>query len=133
MALGGKRPGVGRPKGSLTVRTRKIAERAAAQGKMPLEVMLETMRHFQAVAADAEAEIADLTARELDGGALTQDQQFKKLLAQVKGAVRLRQLAHECARDAAAYMHPKLASVAHTGPDGGPIQALFKTVYETRD
>ena len=41
---GGARKGAGRPKGSLTSRTREIAEKAAGQGVTPLEFMLEMMR-----------------------------------------------------------------------------------------
>ncbi len=40
---GGARPGAGRKEGSLTKRTREIAEVAAAQGITPLEVMMSTM------------------------------------------------------------------------------------------
>jgi hypothetical protein len=43
---GGKREGAGRPKGSLSRRTRAIAEKAAAEGITPLEVMIRAMRHF---------------------------------------------------------------------------------------
>ena len=45
MARGGSRPGAGRPKGSLTKRTREIAERALSEGITPLDVMLMAMRH----------------------------------------------------------------------------------------
>ena len=31
------------------------------------------------------------------------------------------------AKDAAPYMHPKLASVQHAGPNGGPIQTVDLT------
>ena len=40
---GGARPGSGRKEGSLTKRTREIAEVAAAQGITPLEVMMSAM------------------------------------------------------------------------------------------
>lgn len=43
-ARGGKRPGAGRKPGSANVRTREIADRVAAEGKTPLEVMLDIMR-----------------------------------------------------------------------------------------
>ncbi len=33
------------------------------------------------------------------------------------------------AEKAAPYVHPKLASVEHTGKDGGPMSFVFKTVY----
>lgn len=36
------------------------------------------------------------------------------------------------AKAAAPYVHPKLASVEHSGKDGGDIGVIFKTVYEGR-
>ena len=51
---GGRRPGAGRKPGSATRKTREIAERAAAEGITPLEVMLEDMRAKYA-AGDLEA------------------------------------------------------------------------------
>jgi hypothetical protein len=36
------------------------------------------------------------------------------------------------AEKAAPYMHAKLANVEHSGPDGGDIGIMFKTVYETK-
>ena len=44
MARGGKRKGAGRPQGSLTTRTRHIAEEAAAEGLTPLEHMMSVLR-----------------------------------------------------------------------------------------
>jgi hypothetical protein len=40
----GSPPRGGRPKGAATLRTREIADKAAAEGVTPLEVMLEAMR-----------------------------------------------------------------------------------------
>lgn len=40
---GGRRPGAGRKPGSATKKTRDIADKAAATGLTPLEVMLEAM------------------------------------------------------------------------------------------
>lgn len=112
MAHGGRREGAGRRPGAVTKRTREIADRAVAEGKTPLEVMLDNMRHFQQVALDAEAMIEGLTADEFIGAVtdMTPEQQFKELLAQVKKAAGLRLMAQECARDAAAYMHARLSS-----------------------
>lgn len=129
MTHGGKREGAGRKTGSLTTRTRDVAERAIAEGKSPLEVMLDNMSHFQQAALDAEAILNGLTAEEYSGVEMNPEDQFKKLLAEVKKAAGLRQMAHDCARDAAPYLHPKLTAVTHSGPDGGPV--IFKTVYET--
>jgi hypothetical protein len=114
----------------LTVRTRKVAEQAAAEGKTPLEVMLDNMVHFQKVAVSAEAAIESLSADQAAMDGLNLEAQFKKLLAEVKKAAGFRQMAHECARDAAPYIHPRLQSIAHTGEDGGPVRITFSTVYE---
>lgn len=117
MARGGKRLGAGRPQGAVTKRSREVAERALAEGKTPLEVMLDNMRHFQQVALDAEATLEGLTVAEFTGQitADTPEEQFKALLAQVKKTAGFRQLAQESARDAAAYVHPRLAAVQHSG------------------
>lgn len=115
MARGGKREGAGRKVGALTKRTSAIAERALAEGKAPLEVMLDNMRHFQQVALDAEAVIECMNEEQVSSLGQTHEEQFKALLAKVKAAAGLRQMAHECARDAAAYMHPKLSAVNFTG------------------
>jgi hypothetical protein len=41
---GGRRSGAGRPKGAATKRTREIANRAAAEGVLPLDYMLAVLR-----------------------------------------------------------------------------------------
>ncbi len=131
MPRGGKREGAGRPSGALTARTRAVAERALADGKAPLEVMLDNMRHFQQVALDAEAVIESMNEEQVETLGETHEQRFKALLAKVKAAAGLRQMAHECARDAASYMHPRLAAIEHTGADGGPI--VIRATKEQRD
>lgn len=58
-AHGGKRPNAGRKPGSLTQKTRGIAEQALQDGISPLEVMLEAMRnHYTNGDLDAAAEKA---------------------------------------------------------------------------
>ncbi|NUJ81825.1 hypothetical protein HUN39_17710 [Methylocystis sp. FS] len=74
---GGKRPGAGRKPGSVTKKTREIAEKATKEGLTPLEVMLHAMREAHA-------------AGKLDE-------------------------AHAYAKDAAPYMHARLAAVEHSG------------------
>jgi hypothetical protein len=112
MARGGRRVGAGRKAGAVTTRTRAIADQAAKEGKTPLEVMLENMRHFAQVAADAEAVLEGLTAAEITGGAeMSEQDQFNFLLAKVKQAAGLRELAQDCARDAAPFMHPRLSPI----------------------
>jgi hypothetical protein len=44
MGHGGARTGAGRKAGSLTTKTREIAEKAASEGITPLEYMLEILR-----------------------------------------------------------------------------------------
>jgi hypothetical protein len=132
MGRGGKREGAGRKVSAVTVRTREVAERAITEGKTPLEVMLDNMRHFQQVALDAEAILEGLSAEEFageKGKSLKPEDQFKLLLAEVKKAAGLRQMAHDCAKDAAPYMHARLASVEHTGRDGGPIKHKVEIAF----
>lgn len=115
MPKGGKRVGAGRPPGALTKRTREIAEQAAAEGKEPLQVMLENMRHFMKVAHDAEAVIEAMGEDDIAILGDSHQEQFKALLSKVKQAAGLRQIAQECARDAAGYIHPRLSAVEHSG------------------
>lgn len=80
---GGARKGAGRKAGSATQKTREIADKAAAAGITPLEVMLEAMNSFRS------------------SGDLEKAASF--------------------AKDAAPYIHPKLAAIEHTGEGGGAI------------
>jgi hypothetical protein len=98
---GGARKNAGRRTGSATKRTREIADKAAEQGLTPLEFMLEIMR------TEPSAEIED-----------------QRILQS-----RL-ELRFEAAKACAPYMHPRLAAVEVSGPDGGPIQITSK---EQRD
>lgn len=89
---GGARKGAGRKAGSATKKTREIADKAAAEGITPLEVMLGAMRSFWQ-AGDQEK-------------------------------------AAGFAKDAAPYIHPKLAAIEHSGKDGGAIQTENKWLVE---
>jgi hypothetical protein len=129
MARGGKRDGAGRPAGAVTKRTREVAERALATGMTPLDVMLDNMRHFQQVAIDAESTLEGLTAEEFSEQVspdASPEDQFKFLLAQVKKTAGFRQLAQDAASQAAPYIHPKLASVQHTGDPDKPISHTMR-------
>jgi hypothetical protein len=86
--------------------------------------MLENMRHFQQVALDAEKVIDGLTAVQITGKEMSPEEQFKVLLAQVKRAAGVRHMAHECARDAAPFMHPRLASTQISGNPESPIEVI---------
>jgi hypothetical protein len=87
-SVGGKRPGAGRKKGSANVKTRAIADKAIEEGITPLEVMLAAMRASYQSALQAE---------EGDGR--------NAMLTKAAGI----------ASDAAPYIHPRLAAVAHSG------------------
>jgi hypothetical protein len=126
MAHGGRREGSGRKPGAVTKRTREIADQALAEGKSPLEVMLENMRHFQQVALDAESVLAGLTVEEIGGKDMAPEEQFKMLMAKAKNAAGFRQMAQECARDAAPFIHAKLASVTIGGDDESPVTLIHK-------
>jgi hypothetical protein len=128
MARGGKREGAGRKVGSLTERTRAIAEQALTEGRTPLEIMLENMRHFQKVALDAEAFLESLTADQLTSLGESPEEQFKTMLAKVKQAAGFRVLAHESARDAAPFMHARLSSVEAKHDVSDALSDLLKAV-----
>ena len=99
---GGKRPGAGRKPGSVTTKTREIANKAIAEGITPLEVMLNIMREAWAdsqnvVVTDA----GDEKANEAKAKAIREMYQNRAMAA---------------ANDAAPFLHPKLAPVdAKTG------------------
>ncbi len=86
-AWGGKRAGSGRKPGTANRKTREIADKAAADGITPLEVMLSTMRALWDDAVGKDGKVAD----------------FEKALA-----------ACVAAKDAAPYMHPRLQQIDAT-------------------
>ena len=100
MARGGKRQGAGRKKGALTKKTQEVAAKASAEGITPLEVMLENMR-FAHQGAD------EILAKISDGDTAS--------IADMKALLDLRKIACECAKDAAPYIHPRLAATTIDG------------------
>jgi|SRR6185369_6884851 len=96
---GGKRANAGRKVGSATKKTREIADRAAATGVTPLEIMLASMWAF-----------AKQAKKEKDAGL----------------KLRLMAQAADVAKDAAPYMHPRLNAIEHTGPGGGPVETVSR-------
>lgn len=59
MGHGGKRPGAGRKRGSVSKKTTEVAQRAAQEGVTPLEVMLKAMTvHYKAKRYDLAAAVA---------------------------------------------------------------------------
>ena len=87
MPRGGFRPGAGRKKGAAEVRTRRIANELAREGLTPLEVMIATMRELWLHAQSA-----------------------------ATPAERLERQRAACgvAKEAAPYIHPRLAAVSTT-------------------
>jgi hypothetical protein len=102
---GGKRPGAGRKTGSLTKRTRQIAEAVATQGITPLEVMMKVMHQLYEEASNVQEE-------ELGDKALANEARIKLL-----------NMAATVGRHAAPYVHPRLSAIEHTGKDGAPLQS----------
>lgn len=91
----GSKPGErrgGRKAGTANKRTREIADRAAAEGILPLDVMLSNMRRYFTAEQWAEAQ--------------------------------------DCAKDAAPYIHPRLANVEATGKDGGPLEIIIRKLAD---
>lgn len=96
--FGGKQPGAGRPKGSKNTRTQELVARAAEEGIMPIEVLLNDMRYFYTLGENK----MRLAEQEADG---------KKQAKHFRASLELKTIARDCARDAAPYIHPKLASL----------------------
>jgi len=112
---GGARPGAGRKEGSLTKRTREIAEVAAAQGITPLEVMMSTM-----MALYKEAENCN---RHDDHDHAHEGVGHDHDVMITKNRIKLLNMAATIARHAAPYVHPRLSAIEHTGKDGAPLQS----------
>jgi uncharacterized protein (DUF2461 family) len=102
MPRGGKREGSGRKQGQCTNKTKQIRDKAIEDGITPLEVMLDVMRKTYAEA-------------------LTEQDPVKK-------AIRLK-AACDAAKDAAPYVHPKLANIQHAGDEEKPIQQKIIVEY----
>jgi hypothetical protein len=113
---GGARPGAGRKEGSLTKRTREIAEVAAAKGITPLEVMMSTMMELYKEAGNCMRDHHDHgdNSKEHDHGHDTMI---------MENRIKLLNMAATIARHAAPYVHPRLSAIEHTGKDGAPLQS----------
>ena len=91
----------GRQKGTRNKASQLRQAEVASSGPTPLDALIKKMRFHLSI---FEGEVAK--GEEADGKALA--------LAMDKAA--------EAARDAAPYVHPRLAAVQHTGADDGPIE-----------
>lgn len=109
--LGGARQGAGRPRLPSTVAIRRRAEQYSKDGGvLPIDVMMGTMRALW----------ADATTKEPD------KRGKRKALKPHEYVRHTLKEAHEAAKDAAPYIHPKLATIETTGANGGPMEVLVK-------
>jgi hypothetical protein len=113
----GKKTG-GRKKGSVNKATvakqlghEKVVAKAQATGLSPLEIMLDNARHYYRLAMDAEQLLAGKTAAEIIGSNadMTAEDQIQVILAEARKCADLRDRSQACARDAAPYLHSRLA------------------------
>lgn len=116
MARGGKRANSGRKTGTANARTRAIADKVVAEGVTPLEVMLDNMRFYH---RGADELIAKLLAHGIEPSA--QDPEDAEagphadLIDGIKQVLLLRQAAGEAAKDAAPFIHARLAPIDAKG------------------
>lgn len=113
---GGARPGAGRKEGSLTKRTRAIAEAAAAQGITPLEVMMSAMMALY-------KEAGNCSRDHHDHGDSSKGHDDADGAVIMENRIKLLNMAATIARHAAPYVHPRLSAIEHTGKDGAPLQS----------
>ena len=118
---GGPRVGAGRKVGSLSKRTRDIAEQAASKGITPLEVMLKTMHNLL-------EESNKCLGHDHDGIDPSNAHHDAELL---ESRVKLLNMAATIAKHAAPYIHPRLSAIEHTGKDGAPLQSGVLVVPST--
>lgn len=95
---GGRQPGAGRPKGAITSKAQQVLSSAALEGISPLEVLLNDMRFFYNLGENKMTEAA-------------MQEPGKKQAAAFRSACSLKEISRNCARDAAPFIHPKLASL----------------------
>lgn len=109
MPRGGARtgPNIGRPKGSVNKRNAAIAQIAAKEGVTPIEAMLIGMRYHYEKAQQA-------------NDTLAVDPETGEVIAAPRAYHYEAML--EFARQAAPYIHPRLATVEVSGPAGGAIE-----------
>ncbi len=111
---GGYRQGAGRKAGSVTRKTRELAEQFVKSGApTPLEVMIKTMHEL------LEAAEHITTESESDTGLVSEER------------VKLLNMAAAIAKYAAPYIHPRLSAIEHTGRNGVPLQSGVLVVPQT--
>ena len=124
MPRGGARPGAGRKPGTTNSKTREIADKAAADGITPLEVMIRAMRAY---VDEADRLHEEAVTVELVGEGDTRE----TVAALRKGSMLAITAAAGVAKDAAPYMHPRLQQVQAN--IDGKVNATVKIVSEFPD
>lgn len=123
MPRGGLRPGAGRKLNTPNKASAARQAAVAATGLTPLDIMLANARYFHEQALDAEAALAAMQPDVIEG--LKPKEQFDRMLAEVKKAAGLRELAGEAARDAANYIHPRLTAI-QGGDQNKPVKMVIE-------
>lgn len=95
---GGARENAGRPKGIPNKKTQELIARVQSEGIMPLDVFLNDMRYFYNL-GENKMRMAEMAR---DG---------KQQAKEFRAASALKDIAASRARDAAPYIHPRLASL----------------------
>lgn len=130
LAARGER-GVGRPPAFQINMTQEALKRAAANGILPIEVMLENMRwwHKEAVKVNKQMrELLEVASTTIEPDAAS----VAKLTDTVKLLDRFRDNAQSCAVDAAPYIHHKLGSMVVKGDADNPLIVQHK-IEEARN
>jgi hypothetical protein len=126
VARGGARPGSGRKPGEANKRSQEIAAKAQVEGITPLEVMLRAMREH--------VELADALrdqAIEAEAAVLIGDVDADLAMKLRRAALSAIGEASVLAKDAAPYMHARLAQVnANVNAD---VRGQLKIVSEFDD
>jgi hypothetical protein len=141
MARGGKREGAGRKAGSLTVRNRQIADKAAEEGVTPLDVLLENMRFYHGAAESALKRLLEGLAtpeqivQEHDPQAPDPSKPPPNVIDAFRVMLALKEKASKEAERAAPFMHPRITPVERKPGDGEEVVPLSERLaaYEREE
>lgn len=110
---GGARAGAGRKATATTIAARNRANQYARDGgALPVDVMILTMRKLWMEATTVQAK----------------KRGKRKAKPMTDWDLPMMKEAHDIATDLAPYIHPKLASVEQSGPNGGPLDVMVTQV-----
>ena len=117
MPRGGKRDGAGRKRGSPNKDVRTAKKYMDDGGKLPLDVLMETMRDAYDESQKATAELHELP-KILPRN---RDDAYELVLRAVRRAEGFKNVAQARAKDAAPFLHPRLNATEFTGDPENPI------------